>query len=75
MTDDYNGYDFELLPGENPLFQWINMQPGIADFLYANESARIEQLEKTYKTTIIPVAREGYHREHYEIVRSPEHER
>jgi ribonuclease G len=48
----------------------INMAPGIADFLYANENEQIERLEQTHKTTIIPVARAGYHREHYEIVKT-----
>ncbi|MEZ4270877.1 MAG: Rne/Rng family ribonuclease [Myxococcota bacterium] len=46
----------------------INMQPGIADYLYANENETIAALELNHKTTIIPVAREGFHREHYEIV-------
>jgi ribonuclease G len=48
----------------------VNMEPGIADFLYEAETADIEAIEKRYHTRIIPVAREGYHREHYEIVRT-----
>jgi ribonuclease G len=48
----------------------VNMNPGIADYLYANENEEIERLERSYQTTIIPVARQGFHREHYEIVKS-----
>ena len=49
----------------------VNMEPGIADYLYESETADVEAIEKRCKTRIIPVAREGYHREHYEIVRAP----
>ncbi|MEE8409889.1 MAG: Rne/Rng family ribonuclease [Myxococcota bacterium] len=49
----------------------VNMEPSVADYLYAAETAEIEQIEQRYGTQIIPVAREGYHREHYEIVRTP----
>jgi hypothetical protein len=44
------------------------MHPSIADYLYENESEEIEQLELTYKTSIIPVSREGYHQERFDIV-------
>jgi ribonuclease G len=46
----------------------VNMQPDVANYLYANEGLRITQIEQDFDTSIIPVAREGYHREHYEIV-------
>lgn len=46
----------------------VNMQPDVASYLYANESAAIERIEKEFETSVIPVAREGYHREYYEIV-------
>ncbi|MBI5511991.1 MAG: Rne/Rng family ribonuclease [Deltaproteobacteria bacterium] len=49
----------------------VNMEPSIADYLYESETADIERIEDKYRTRIIPVAREGYHREHYEIVRMP----
>ncbi|MFC1609657.1 ribonuclease E/G [Myxococcota bacterium] len=49
----------------------VNMEPGIADYLYEAETIEIERIEHRYETRIIPVAREGYHREHYEIVRTP----
>lgn len=48
----------------------VNMEPSVADYMYAAETTEIEQIEKKYGTQIIPVAREGYHREHYEIVRT-----
>ncbi len=48
----------------------VNMEPGIADYLYENETAAIESIERRCRTRIIPVARQGYHREHYEIVRA-----
>ncbi len=48
----------------------VNMEPGVADFLYEEENAEVERLERRYHTRIIPVARQGYHREHYEIVRT-----
>ena len=47
----------------------VNMHPGIADYLYANESEELSAIEKTANTSIIPVAREGYHREQFEIVK------
>ena len=46
----------------------VNMQPDVAGYLYASEAAEIERIEGAYKTRIVPVARDGYHREHYEIV-------
>jgi ribonuclease G len=46
----------------------VNMQPDVASHLYASEGAEITQIEERFDTSIIPVAREGYHREHYEIV-------
>jgi len=46
----------------------VNMHPAIADYLYENESEEIELLEQTYSTSIIPVSREGYHQERFEIV-------
>lgn len=47
----------------------INLEPGVADYLYACQNERIEELEKSFNTTVIPVAREGFHRERYEIVK------
>lgn len=46
----------------------VNMNPGIADYLYENESEEIENLEETHQTSIIPVSREGYHQERFDIV-------
>ncbi|MEM6734195.1 MAG: ribonuclease E/G, partial [Myxococcota bacterium] len=46
----------------------VNMNPGIADYLYAYDDAHVDHIERLYDTRVIPVAREGYHREHYEIV-------
>jgi ribonuclease G len=46
----------------------VNMHPDVANYLYATQSAEIERVEEAYNTSIIPVAREGYHREHYEVV-------
>lgn len=46
----------------------VNMQPDVASYLYAGEGGEVERIETVYQTKIIPVAREGYHREHYEIV-------
>lgn len=46
----------------------VNMDPGVADTLYSSESAQVEMLEELYDTRVIPVARDGYHRERYEIV-------
>lgn len=48
----------------------VNMDPGIADYIYEAESSQVEELERNYHTMIIPVAREGFHREKYEIVKS-----
>ncbi|MBI3178355.1 MAG: Rne/Rng family ribonuclease [Deltaproteobacteria bacterium] len=49
----------------------VNMEPSIADYLYEANTREVERIEKRYQTRIIPVARQGYHREHYEIVRTP----
>jgi ribonuclease G len=49
----------------------VNMEPGVADYLYEEEAAGVEGIEQKYDTRIIPVAREGHHRERYEIVRAP----
>lgn len=46
----------------------VNMHPGVADYLYAYDDEHIDYIERLYDTRIIPVARDGYHREHYEIV-------
>ncbi len=48
----------------------VNMEPSIADYLYEAFAGEVERIEKRYQTRIIPVARQGYHREHYEIVRT-----
>ena len=47
----------------------VNMHPSIADYLYANESEELSNIETSGNTSIIPVAREGYHREQFEIVK------
>ncbi len=46
----------------------VNMHPGVADYLYAYDDEHIDYIERLYDTRIIPVARDGYHREHFEIV-------
>ena len=46
----------------------VNMNPGVADYLYEEETGFIEEIEATYDTKVIPVAREGFHREHFELV-------
>lgn len=48
----------------------INMQPEVADRLYESHNGEIEMLEQQHGVRIIPVAREGYHREQFEIVAS-----
>ena len=44
------------------------MHPGIADYLYETESEQLEDIEAIHQTQIIPVARDGYHQEHFELV-------
>ena len=46
----------------------VNMHPGIADYLYETESEQLEDIEAIHQTRIIPVARDGYHQEHFELV-------
>ncbi|MBN1961541.1 MAG: Rne/Rng family ribonuclease [Deltaproteobacteria bacterium] len=46
----------------------VSMSSSMAAYLYAATTAEIEQIETTYNTQIIPVARDSFHREHYEIV-------
>ncbi len=48
----------------------VNMEPTIADCLYAAQTAEVERIEARFGTQVIPVAREGYHREHFEIVQT-----
>ena len=48
------------------------MNGEIADFLYSSAGRWLEELEKDHTTTIIPVARDGFRREQYEIVKSGE---
>jgi hypothetical protein len=48
----------------------INLEAEIADYLYEAEAEQIEAIERQFDTHIIPVAREGYHREKWRIVRS-----
>ena len=58
----------QLNRGEGSPTVLVNMHPAIADYLYENESEEIEMLETNYSTSIIPVSREGYHQEQFEIV-------
>jgi len=46
----------------------VNTSAAVVDHLYEAETAEIERIERVYQTMIIPVAREGFHREQYEIV-------
>ncbi|MBJ81098.1 MAG: Rne/Rng family ribonuclease [Myxococcales bacterium] len=46
----------------------INMEAGIADYLYEEQADAIEEIETKNKCKVIPVARQGYHREHFEVV-------
>ncbi len=46
----------------------VNMNPGVADHLYAHDEAHVDYVERLFDTRGIPVARDGYHRERYEIV-------
>ncbi|MBT6179616.1 MAG: Rne/Rng family ribonuclease [Deltaproteobacteria bacterium] len=62
------GITRQLNRGEGNATILVNMHPSIADYLYENESEEIEQLELSYKTSIIPVSREGYHQERFDIV-------
>ncbi|OGQ90543.1 MAG: ribonuclease G [Deltaproteobacteria bacterium RIFOXYA12_FULL_58_15] len=48
----------------------VNMEPSVADYLYDAQTEEIERIEARHGTRVIPVAREGFHREHYEIVRT-----
>ena len=73
MTFEVSLYQFDggcliLNRGEGSPTVLVNMHPAIADYLYENESEEIEMLETNYNTSIIPVSREGYHQEQFEIV-------
>jgi ribonuclease G len=46
----------------------VNMAPALADYLYEELSGEVERLEGKFTTQIVPVARDGYHKEHYEII-------
>jgi Ribonuclease G/E len=46
----------------------VNLNPGVADYLYEAETSEIERIEREYATLVIPVARDGFHRERYEVV-------
>jgi ribonuclease G len=46
----------------------VNMEQAVADYLYEAESAEIERVERIFDTQVIPVAREGFHRDHFELV-------
>jgi ribonuclease G len=46
----------------------INMNGELADYLYEVENDAIESLESRYSTSIVPVARDGFHRERFELV-------
>ncbi len=46
----------------------INMDPAVADFLYEEVPVELEEIESLHDTQIIPVAREGFHVEHFEVV-------
>ncbi len=46
----------------------INIHSSVADYLYEVESEQLEEIEEKYETSIIPVARDGYHQEHFELV-------
>ncbi len=48
----------------------INMEAALADYLYTHADARIADLEERYDTMVVPVAREGYHRERFELIKS-----
>jgi len=48
----------------------VNTEPALADALYDEFTADIERIETAFDTQVIPVARQGYHREHFEIVRA-----
>jgi ribonuclease G len=45
----------------------LNVQPEVADYLFRRGQADMERLESTYATRLVPVGRDGYHRERFEI--------
>ena len=45
----------------------LNVQPEVADYLFRRGQADMERLESTYTTRLVPVGRDGYHRERFEI--------
>jgi ribonuclease G len=45
----------------------LNVQPQVADYLFRRGQADMERLESTYATRLVPVGRDGYHRERFEI--------
>ena len=46
----------------------LNVHGDVADYIYENQAEAMASLEATHQTSIIPVAREGYHREQFDIV-------
>jgi ribonuclease G len=46
----------------------VKVDTPIADYLCEDESWQLEELEREYHANIVPVARDGSHREQYEIV-------
>lgn len=46
----------------------LNVHSEVADYIYENQAEAMAALEATHQTSIIPVAREGYHREQFDIV-------
>lgn len=46
----------------------LNVHGEVADYIYENQAEAMAALEAAHSTSIIPVAREGYHREQFDIV-------
>ena len=46
----------------------LNVHSEVADYIYENQAEAMAALEASHQTSIIPVAREGYHREQFDIV-------
>ena len=46
----------------------LNVHSEVADYIYENQAEAMAALEAAHQTSIIPVAREGYHREQFDIV-------
>ncbi len=68
MVHEILGAVARSLSEESAATVTVRMNAGVAAYLAETESRAVEEIEARYQTQVVPVSRDDFHREHFELV-------